>query len=305
MKSLITGASGFAGRALQAHLADVGDEVVGWSRSNGDPDITDRSQVFEAIATALPDVVYHLAAQSHVPTAWADPMNTLSVNVGGTQNVLDAAIAANQPRVIVVTSAEVYGSVGPQQLPITEDFPLRPSNPYAASKVGADAVALGAYLGSGLEVIRMRAFNHFGPGQSTNFVSAALARRIATAAKLGEASIEVGSLDVQRDFTDVADVARAYRLAATHGIPGEVYNVCSDVSRPIRQLAEAFVIRSGASIDFAANASLVRAVDSPIVRGSSERLRDQTGWRPEISFEDSLDAIYRDAVTNIEENNDL
>ena len=300
MRSLITGSSGFAGRFLHAHLSASGDDVIAWSRAAGSPDITNREAVFAAMATAEADVVYHLAAQSHVPTAWSDPITTLRINIEGTQNILDAAKAANAPRVIVISSAEVYGSVQPEQLPITEDAPQRPSNPYAASKASADALALAAHLGGGLDVIRMRPFNHFGPGQAPSFVSSSFARRIALAARDGKPSIDVGSLDVRRDFCDVRDVVKAYRMAAIYGEAGQAYNVCSGVDRSIRAIAEAFVARSGADISFVPSPVLQRPVDTPVVRGSFDRLSDQTGWKPEISFDKSIDDIYSDAVANLE-----
>lgn len=301
LRALITGGSGFAGKALATHLRESGDEVVVWSRSLDGPDITERAHVFDALGDAEPDVVYHLAAQSHVPTAWDDPVTTLRVNVEGTQNVLDAAAAAGEPRVIVVTSAEVYGSVQPDELPISEDAPLRPANPYAASKAAADAVAVGAHLGRGLDVIRMRSFNHFGPGQNTNFVSAGFAQRVAIAAREKRSTIEVGALDVRRDFCDVRDVVRAYRLAAEAGEAGAVYNVCTGVDRSIREIGEAFIARSGADISFVASPELQRPVDTPVVRGSAARLAAKTGWQPEISFEASIDAIFDEAVAKLNE----
>ena len=301
MRALITGASGFAGTALVRHLAAVGDDVIGWSRSSGDPDITDRAAVFDAIASANPDVIYHLAAQSHVPTSWEDPVTTLRVNVEGTQNLLDAAGAMSHARIVVVTSAEVYGAVTSDQLPITEDAPLRPSNPYASSKAAADSLALGAHLGTGLDVIRIRAFNHFGPGQATSFVSSGFAHRIASAAAEGKTTIDVGNLDVRRDFCDVRDVVRAYRLAATEGAGGEVYNVCSGTDRSIRELATAFVARSGSPVALNSNPDLERPVDTPVVRGSAARLFEHTGWVPEVPFETSVDDIYADAVNRLKD----
>ncbi len=300
MRALITGSSGFAGRALGTHLKTMNDEVVGWSRRNGGPDITDRETVISAIADAEVDVIYHLAAQSHVPTSWTDPVTTLRVNIEGTQNVLDAAHRAHVPRVIVVTSAAVYGAVRPEDLPITEDAPLRPSNPYAASKAAADAVAVAAHIGNGLDVVRIRAFNHFGPGQDPSFVSPGFATRIAEAARDGRASIDVGALDVRRDFCDVRDVVRAYRLAAVSGVSGEAYNVCSGVDRSIREIAEAFVQRSGAEIAFVPSPELHRPVDDPVVRGSAARLFKHTGWAPQIPFDQSIDDIYQDAVDRLQ-----
>lgn len=295
---MITGGSGFAGRVLHAHLEQSNDSVTSWARSAGGPDVTDRSAVFAAVEAAEPEVIYHLAAQSHVPTSWADPVKTLRINAEGTQNVLDAAAAFGQPRVIVVSSAEVYGPVSPEAQPITEDAPLQPTNPYAASKAAADFLAHAAHLGTGLDVIRVRAFNHFGPGQSTSFVSAGFAERVAIAARDASTTIEVGSLDVRRDFCDVRDVVRAYRLIAEHGDAGAAYNVCSGVDRSIREIAEAFVKQSGADISFVVSEALQRPSDNPIVRGSSARLQEATGWEPTIPFEASIADIYEEARTN-------
>ncbi len=298
LKVLVTGGSGFAGRTLISHLEESGDEITSWSRKTGGPDITDRVAVFEAMETDQPEVVYHLAAQAHVPTAWSDPVTTLRVNAEGTQNVLDAAAKFHQPRVIVVSSAEVYGPVAPDELPIREDAPLRPTNPYAASKAAADAIATAAHLGRGLDVVRVRSFNHFGPGQSPSFVSAGFAERIAIAARDALPSIEVGSLDVRRDFCDVRDVVRAYRLVAERGTSGAVYNVCSGIDRSIRDIAEAFVKQSGADISFVVSPGLQRPSDTPVVRGSSERLRNDTGWLAQIPFDMSIADIYDEARRN-------
>ena len=304
MRALVTGGSGFAGTALHAHLLTEGDHVVAWSRADGGPDITDRPAVFDQIEDAQPEVIYHLAAQAHVPTAWSDPIGTLRVNVEGTQNVLDAAAALGNVRVIVISSAEIYGSVPGDRLPITETTPLAPSNPYAASKAAADTLAISARTGSGVDVIRMRPFNHFGPGQSPNFVSAGFAHRIAVAAKEGTRSIPVGNLDVRRDFCDVRDVVRAYRSAAESGAAGEVYNVCSGVDRSIREIAEALVAASGADVTLVESAELVRPSDTPRVVGSAERITRQTGWSPKIPFEQSIDDIYQDAVGRTDSNED-
>lgn len=281
VRALITGASGFAGRALTAHLRDVGDDVIPWSRANGDPDITDRPSVVAALSESDAAVVYHLAAQSNVPRAWEDPETTHAINVGGTQNILDGAIANGAMRVIVVTSSAVYGAVPPEELPVVETSALRPRNPYAASKVAADEAAVTAHE-QGLDVIRLRAFNHFGPGQSTIFASSGFAHRIALASRSGTTTIEVGSLDARRDFTDVRDVVRAYRCAATDGESGEVYNVCSGTDRSMREIAEGLVNRSGSNISFRVSPELKRPVETPVVRGSAERLFEQTGWQPEI-----------------------
>lgn len=289
MRAAITGASGFVGSALTYHLLAAGDEVVSLARVDGGPDLVDRRAVFEAVGDHRVEVVYHLGAQSHVPTSWDDPITTLRVNVEGTQNVIDAAHALDvAPRVIVASSAEVYGAVEPKRLPIDEAHPLRPNNPYAASKVAADAVALQAWLGRQQDVIRARAFNHIGPGQNPKFVCAGLAKRIAQAESTGVSEIEVGNLDVRRDFCDVRDVVAAYRLLATSGRSGEAYNVCTGIDRPIRELAEGLANLSTIDCQFVTNPDLLRPVDSPVVRGNNAKLVEHTEWQPKIPLADTL-----------------
>lgn len=296
VRTLVTGASGFVGRALVRHLAANGDEVAALSRSTGGPELTDRQAVYRAITSQELDVVYHLGAQSHVPTAWSDPIGTLRINAEGTQNVLDAAAdAPGSPRVLVVTSAEVYGSVAPEELPIGEHAPLRPNNPYAASKVAADAISQQAFLGRGQDVVRLRAFNHIGPGQSPNFVCAGLAHRIADAEAAGATHIEVGNLDVRRDFSDVRDVVAAYRMVAAHGTSGGVYNVCSGQDRSIGELARGLVELSGTSLELVTNPEFVRPVDTPVVRGDNTRLRSDTGWQPLIDIWTTLADVLNEA----------
>lgn len=296
MRAVVTGASGFAGRALTAHLASVGDEVVAWSRSAGSPDITDRTAVLSVLQANKPDVVYHLAAQSHVPTSWEDPVTTLRVNVEGTQNVLDAASAIPDVRVVVISSGEIYGSVPKDQLPIRESTAISPTNPYAASKAAADALALSAYLGRGLDVVRLRPFNHIGPGQSTDFVASGFAHRIVSAIDKGQRTIAVGQLDARRDFCDVRDIVRAYRCAAVSGERGEAYNVCSGVDRSIDDVAAALIRVSGADIELVESAELLRPTTSTRTVGTAEVFAERTGWAPEIPFEKSIEDIYHDAV---------
>ncbi len=295
MHALITGAAGFVGRALSSHLHDAGDVVTGLDRVEGSPDITDRNALRDVISSVSPDVIYHLAAQSHVPTSWIDPISTLRTNVEGTQNVLDAAHDADVGRVLVVSSAEVYGAVSLDMLPITEDTPLRPMTPYAASKVAADAIAQQSHLGRGQDVVRLRAFNHIGPGQRTDFVCAGLAHRIAIAERDNGTVVKVGALSVRRDFTDVRDVVRAYRLIAQRGDAGDVYNVCSGVDRSIQEIADALIGLAHRPLHLKSEGDLTRSVDTPIVRGDHQKLTDKTGWQPEISLADSLADILRDA----------
>ena len=218
MRALITGGRGFVGTWLARHLRDQGDEVVAVDQET---DVADLEALSPVVAEAAPDAIYHLAALTHVGASWEHPEAVLRVNVLGTAAVLAAARAGpNRPTVLVVSSSEVYGAVRPEELPVTEDQPVAPVTPYAASKSAAEQVALQAWRGFGQPVIVVRPFNHVGPGQADTFAVSALARRIVTARRTGSTSLTVGSLTPRRDFTDVRDVVRAYRLVIERGEPG-------------------------------------------------------------------------------------
>ncbi len=299
MRALITGVSGFVGQALQAHLQASGDEVVAVDRADGGVDITDQAAISDAIGQANVDVVYHLAAQAHVPTAWEEPVDTVRCNVEGTMHVLDAAYEAGVKRVVFASSAEVYGSITPEQLPITEATTPRPNNPYAASKLAAEAFVMQSFHGRDQEVISLRSFNQFGPGQQPRFASSAFAHQIARAERTGDTEIEVGRLDTRRDFVDVRDVARAYRLVALQGRPGAIYNVCSGVDRAIEDIAHGLAAKSTADVRFVQRDGLIRPVDTPIVRGDASALAADTGWAPEIAFETTLHDVLADARARV------
>ena len=298
MKALITGGSGFVGQYLQSACSADGDDVVSIDRSGPDPlDITDRDAVHDAFARLRPEVVYHLAALSHVGESWNDPTLVLRVNVEGTANVLDAARAASVRRVIVVGSAEEYGRVEEQDLPLREDSPLRPSTPYGVSKIAASFLALQAHLAYGFDVVRVRAFSHTGPGQSDRFLVPALAQRIAKAERDGSDEIRVGSLDPVRDLSDVRDVVRAYRLVALHGHAGAVYNVCSGTGVSVREITERLVAAARRPLRVEVDQALVRPVEVPRLIGDGSLLRADTGWVPDYSLADTLGAVLDDART--------
>ncbi len=209
MRALVTGARGFAGTYLVAHLRASGDDVIEVDRSGEDPvDVCDRAVVERIVAASRPEAVYHLAALTHVGESWRDPLAAIRVNVEGTLNVLDACGAAGVGRVLVVGSAEEYGRVRDIDLPLAEGAQLRPSTPYGASKVAAGYLALQAHLGAGLATVRARPFNHTGAGQPPTFLVPALARRIAEAEVAGTDEIAVGALDPVREMLDVRDVVR-------------------------------------------------------------------------------------------------
>ncbi len=292
MRAFVTGATGFVGPYLCAHLDQCGDEVIA---APGTFDVTDRDAVFAALAHEKPEVVYHLAARSHVADSWRDPVATLRVNVEGTVNVLDAAHAAGVRRVLVVGSAEEYGRIDPADVPLREDTPLRPVSPYGASKVAASILALQAWLGSGLETVRVRAFNHTGPGQSDAFFIPGLARRIAEAERDGHDTISVGARDPVRDFNDVRDIVRAYRMIIQHGAPGEVYNVCGGRGAAVGEVVDRMVAMARRPLQVTTDPALLRPADVPILIGDAARLHAATGWEPQHELADTLAAVLEDA----------
>ena len=287
MRSLITGGRGFVGSWLADHLRELGDEVVAIDR---EVEITDPTALLGAMSAAAPDAVYHLAALTHVGQSWEEPLQVLEVNIMGTAAVLAAARqCGTDPRVLVTSSAEVYGAVtDPGLLPLSETSPTAPLTPYAASKLAAEAVVDQAYLGHGQHVITVRPFNHIGPGQTPNFAVPALAKRIVEADRRGSPTIPVGNLSARRDFTDVRDVVRAYRLLIEAGRPGEVYNVCSGRDVSIGEIADGLLKLAGTTLEFETDPTLVRPVEVPVLRGDPTRLVDATGWKPEVPLDQTL-----------------
>ena len=286
MRALITGGKGFVGQWLAAHLKDCGDEVA---VIDIETDVADGAAVGAVMAEVAPDAVYHLAALTHVGESWENPSQVLRVNVLGTAELL-AAARRDRPeaRVLVVSSAEVYGVVTPQQLPLGEDTPTEPASPYAASKLAAETVALQAWRGYAQPVIVVRPFNHIGPGQSPNFFVPALAKRIVEARRSGAPTLAVGTLTTRRDFTDVRDVVAAYRLLMEHGTAGDVYNVCSGHDVAMAEVAEQLLDLAGVDLSLETDPALVRPVDVPVLRGDASRLRAATGWRPTIPLATTL-----------------
>ncbi len=303
---LITGAEGFAGGHLAQFLrAQVPElELYGTVRPSQvapvlpdgllshaiSVDLRDAAAVRDVIETVRPDYIFHLAAQAFVPRSFEDPWETLENNIRSELNLFLALIALDlRPRVLVVSSAEVYGSVPVEQLPITEEHPFAPVNPYSVSKVAQDMLAFQYFRSHNLPVLRVRPFNHIGPGQSTQFAVSAFAMQIARIeAGLQPPVIQVGDLSPERDFTDVRDVVAAYHAVATRGTPGAVYNVCSGRSYSIASVLDALLGLSTISVEIQVDPARLRPVDNPIVVGSAARLYADTGWRPAIPFEQSL-----------------
>ena len=294
MKVLVTGCSGFVGHHLIAHLEASGDEVVGTDHVHDGVDICDPDAVGTLLDRVRPEAIYHLAGWADVGASWSAPTQAFRVNAEGTLNLLNAATEAGVQRVLAVSSADVYGKVTEADLPLTEDSPLRPVSPYAASKVAADYLGLQAWLGRGLPVLRVRAFNHLGPGQTDKFVASAIASRIARAELEDTDTITIGNLSARRDFTDVRDVVRAYRLLVESGEPGEVYNVCSGHDVTVQALADELLAMAKRPLRFEADPDLLRPVDVPVLRGDHQRLTAATGWRPEIPLSATLTDLLDD-----------
>jgi GDP-4-dehydro-6-deoxy-D-mannose reductase len=298
MRALVTGAGGFVGPYLVAHLGECGDDVVAagdGSEGGGGIDVTDRDATHAAFAAHGPEVVYHLAAWSDAGASWADPTACLRVNVEGTANVLDAARECGARRVLVVGSAEEYGLVDPGTGRVAEDTPLRPITPYGSSKVAASFLALQAWLGRGLETVRVRSFSHTGAGQSERFVVPALARRIVEAERGITPAIKIGARDPVRDFSDVRDVVRAYRLLVEHGEPGEVYNVCRGEGVSIGDIVDRLVARSGHELPVEVDPALLRPTEVPLLVGDPSKLVRTTGWAPARTLDETLDDVLTDA----------
>ncbi|MDQ1372845.1 MAG: GDP-4-dehydro-6-deoxy-D-mannose reductase, partial [Actinomycetota bacterium] len=286
MRAFLTGGQGFVGTWLVRHLEEQGDEVTA---PGPDVDITDAEALAAAVADARPEAIYHLAALANVSESWQDPVGTFEVNATGTLHLLEAARRVDPyPRVLLVCSAEVYGSVDPHRMPIVEDTPLRPVTPYAASKVAAEFLGMQAHLAYGLPVLRVRAFNHVGPSQAGSFVVSDLARGIAEAERNGTGVLRAGNLAAKRDFTDVRDVVRAYRLLVERGTAGEVYNVCSGRAVGVEELARRLLALAGVELTLETDPALARPVDVPVLYGDPTRVREAVGWEPVIALDDTL-----------------
>lgn len=294
MRVLVTGSDGFVGTWLMRHLAERGDDAVALDTA---VDVTDAAALTRAVVAAEPDAIIHLAGLASVGATWKDPTAAFAVNATGTLHLTQAALACSSPpRVLLISSAEVYGVVKSEDLPLAEDRPVQPVSPYALSKATAELIGRQAWLGHGLEVIVARPFNHTGPGQAPGFVVPSMARQVAEAVKTGARSLLVGDVSVRRDLTDVRDIVAAYRLLIEHGAAGETYNVCRGESTEIAEVARRLLAIAGVDLPLEVDPSRLRPVDLPDLRGDPGRLRQVTGWAPQIP----LDATLADVLASLE-----
>lgn len=288
---LITGDTGFVGQ----HVLASWSGAVGLSTLAPQLDIRDKAELLACLHGFRPSAVLHLAALSFVPDSFRSPEATFEVNFLGTLRLLEAlAETGFKGRFVFVGSADAYGLVPAGSLPIKEDHPLRPRNPYAVSKAAAEALCFQWSQTGPFEVMMARPFNHLGAGQAPTFSISSFAQQIAEiAAGRRPPTLSVGDLEVTRDFVDVADVVSAYRLILAHGQNGEIYNVCSGLERPLRTLLESLLSLSGVSAELVRDPARCRPFEQARVCGSPKKLSDHTGWQPRVPMDQTLAAIYR------------
>ncbi len=307
---LITGITGFAGSHLAEHfLADhPGVEVFGTYRWRSrrenieaiesrirllECDLSDMTAVRNALSVSRPDAIYHLAAQSFVPSSWVSPLQTLTDNISGQTNIFEAVRSLGlDPAIQIACSSEEYGLVLPDEVPIRETNPLRPLSPYAVSKVTQDFLAYQYFMSYGIRAIRTRGFNHTGPRRGEVFVTSNFSKQVATIeAGLAPPVIKVGNLDAVRDFTDVRDMVRGYVLATEKGKPGEVYNLASGRAITIRAMLDKLIAMAKVEVKVETDPSRLRPSDVEVLIGDYSKFHADTGWEPKIPFDQTLEDL--------------
>ncbi len=306
MRVLITGITGFAG----SHLADFclakgGIDVHGlvrWrSRTENiehlqgkiklhECDLRDAGSTRDVVERVRPEYIFHLAAQSFVPTSWHAPSESLTTNVLGQLHIFEAVRKLDHKcRIQIACSSEEYGMVYENEVPITEENPLRPVSPYGVSKVGQDLLGYQYHMSYGTDIVRTRGFNHTGPRRGPVFVCSDFAKQIVDIERgHRDPVMYVGNLEAMRDFTDVRDTVKAYWLALEKGTPGEVYNICREKSWKIQEILDMLVALSTARVEVRVDKSRLRPSDVPILKGDCSKFRRDTGWKPVIPFEKTL-----------------
>ena len=303
---LVTGVTGFAGSHLVDYMAERGDaEIWGiqrWrSRTENiehlrgsmklvECDLRDAESTRDTIEQIKPDWIFHLAAQSFVPTSWKAPTESLTTNVLGQLHLFEACRRLGlKPRIQVACSSEEYGMVHEDELPIKETNPLRPLSPYAVSKVAQDMLAYQYFMSYKTDVVRTRGFNHEGPRRGPVFVASDFAKQVADIERgLKAPVIHVGNLEARRDFTDVRDMVRAYWLALEKCQGGEIYNICSGKAWRIKDVLDLLLGMTKVRIEVREDPARLRPSDVPVLLGDHSKFTDRTGWKPSIPFEQTL-----------------
>ena len=303
MRALVTGGLGFAGSHLCEYLDGRGIDVVALAnpsdRHTHPPsvrvvtaDIRSPRQVRDVLRAERPDRIYHLAAFATPSQGFPDPEAIHDVNVCGTGYVCDAALdVVPEARVLYVSSGEVYGDVRREDLPLREDHPLAPANPYAETKADGETVVLQFQRNHELDAVIVRSFNHTGPRQAANFLCPAIAQQVAAATNGGSTTIRVGNLDVARDFSDVRDIVAGYELVMEHGATGEIYNLASGKATPARWIAETLCSFSPVTVKLEVDPALVRPACPASIAGDAGKAK-ALGWSPRYQLEDTLRDLY-------------
>jgi GDP-4-dehydro-6-deoxy-D-mannose reductase len=314
VRVLITGATGFVGKHLATywHQTAPSVELFGTTLQATPPEahivyteveLRDAKAVEALLANTRPDAIVHLAGQASIDQSFKDAWGTFENNLQPQLNLFQACLRlAIQPRILIITSAEIYGKIRPENLPLSEDTPLRPVNPYSVSKAAQDLLAQQFFFTYGLPIIRARPFNHLGPGQSENFVATSFAMQIARIeANLQEPVIRVGNLSSARDFTDVRDIVRAYALLLQHGEVGESYNIASGQNITIAHLLNTLLSLCPREIQIFTDTDRLRPIDVPVISANYDRLHQASGWRPQISLEQTLRDVLDDCRQRVQQ----
>ena len=302
MKALVIGGAGFVGNYLIERLICEGHKVYATCLPNEkienaecesfSLDILDKSAAKEILSDVKPDWIFHLAAQSSVSYSWKNPQLTVDVNIKGTVNVLDAMRESglDKTRIILIGSGEEYGYIREGACPIKETEPLNPGNIYAATKACQSMIGSIYARAYGMDIVMVRAFNHIGPAQLTQFVVADFCNQAAEIEKGNrKPEISVGNLAVKRDFTDVRDIVRAYELLAEKGVSGKIYNVGSGKAVLIEDILKLIVSKSTAEITVSVDKARLRPADVPVIEADISEIKADTGWEPEISLEKTIE----------------
>jgi len=305
MRVLITGITGFVGSHLADLLLDQGQTVIGtarWRSSTAniehiqdqvelvECDLRDAAGVRDVLADTRPDGIFHLAAQSFVQASWRSPQETISTNMLGQVNIMEALrdLGMNPP-MLIAGSSEEYGLVRPDEVPITEDNPLRPLSPYGVSKVGQDLLAFQYHKSYGMHLIRCRAFNHTGPRRGKVFAESNWAYQIVEMEKgHQEPVLRVGNLEAKRDYSDVRDMVKAYALALEKGEPGEVYNLCSGHTYAMKEIVDLLLGMTKLRVRMETDPARLRPSDVPVLLGDYSKFHQRTGWSPQIPLAQTL-----------------
>jgi GDP-4-dehydro-6-deoxy-D-mannose reductase len=313
-KILITGISGFVGGYFVQYLTQHDNfEIHGISRSKPAwdfvdvtpeqlnshyfhlADLNDIPRIKSIVEEIQPDYILHLAAQSSVAESWKAPVFSFMNNTNIFLNIIDTVrLNDNGAKVLSVGSSEQYGIVSEQDLPLTEDKPLRPANPYAVARVAQEELARIYATGYGLDICCTRSFNHCGPGQTDRFVVSAIVKQFVRIAHgLQDPVIHIGNGSIVRDFVDVRDVMEAYQLLLSRGKRGEVYNICSGKGRSIREIVILLSDMYHIDVQVQQEQSQIRPIDNPRIVGSYQKIQQDLGWKPTIPFEQSLRSMYQ------------